>query len=202
MEFEELDKLTGETGEMKQNGEITNDIIPSPELSPVESHETKRANLMKRLKLKNKILTYQVKFKNELIAYDYKMQQLDSLTNEDLEMFLDEIQIAVRQRNSTQMISNFYFGACTLVEAVSLRMGCDVTGFASVLKQQEEVQKCLDEISLQYEEECFLPATVRLPVLTLQTLMNVYQFKRTDNVIETEMKKPVDKKIQEEYSDL
>ena len=164
--------------------------------------DTRRAQLMERLKLKNKILQYQEKFAEELKVYDYKMNQLDELSNPDLEVFLDEVKIAVRQRNSANMTKSFYFGMTNFVEKSACSMGYDITGFHNVLYQQKEIHKCLDELSLEFEDSLYIPAHVRLPYLTLQVALSIHSIRNTENIIKNEFKKKVDIETQAKYQDL
>ena len=157
---------------------------------------------MERLRLKNKILQYQEKFSEELVVYNYKMNKLDELSTGDLEVFLDEIKIAVRQRNSANMTKSFYFGAANFFEKTSTKMGYDITGFHNVLYSQKEIHKCLDEISLEFEDSLYMPAYVRLPYITLQVALSIGQMRKTENIINTELKKKVDDDLVNEYKDL
>lgn len=164
--------------------------------------DIRRGQLMERLKLKNKILAYQEKFAKELKVYDYKMDKLDEFSNEDLEVFLDEVKLCVRQRNSASMTKGMYFGAVNFVEKTSTKLGYDITGFHNVLYAQEEVHKCLDEIALEYEDSMYMPAHIRLPYITLQVAMSLYQIKKVETIIETGMKQEIKKELADEYSDL
>lgn len=164
--------------------------------------EIRKGQLMERLKLKSKILAYQEKFSKELKVYDYKMEKLDEFSNGDLEVFLDEIKIAVRQRNSASMTKSMYFGAVNFVEKAATKLNYNITGFHNVLYAQEEVHKCLDEIALEYEDSIYMPAYVRLPYITLQVALSLYQIKKVEDIVENEMKKEIKKEFIDEYADL
>lgn len=168
-----------------------------PEIQPVTKED-----ILDKLRLKHKILQYQEKFADELKVYDYKMKDLDQLSILDLQNFLEEIRIAVRQRNSTSMVKSFYFTGINFIEKTSTKLGYDLTGFHNVLFQEKEIHKCLDEISLEFEDSLYMPAYLRLPYVTLQVAMSVGQMRRTENVLNNEMKKKIDVEIEEAYSDL
>ena len=210
-EFDQLNNLTNQTIDdptSEKPPQINNDAnkLTPPDYSKAENYDnnpdTRRAQLMERLRLKNKILQYQEKFSDELKVYDYRMNQLDELSNPDLEIFLDEIKIAVRQRNSANMTKSFYFGAANFLEKGACKLGYDIKGFHNVLYNQKEIHKCLDEIALEYEDSLYMPAHVRLPYITLQVAMSLYEIKKTDNIINNELKKNVTKDVTEEYKDL
>lgn len=209
-EFNELNKISESS--IQSEDEITNSLDEltktnnNIDFSKAEHYdinpEIRRGQLMERLRLKSKILQYQEKFSNELKVYDYKMDKLDQLSNPDLEVFLDEIKIAVRQRNSLTMTKSFYFGAANFLEKGACKLGYDIKGFHNVLYQQQEIHKCLDEIALEYEDSLYMPAHVRLPYITLQVALSLYTIRNTENIINTEMKKTVSKEVINEYADL
>lgn len=167
-----------------------------------QNPDIRRGQLMERLKLKNKILAYQEKFTKELKVYDYKMDKLDEFSNEDLEVFLDEIKLCVRQRNSASMTKSMYFGGVNFLEKTATKLGYDITGLHNVLYAQEEIHKCLDEIALEYEDNMYMPAYVRLPYITLQVAMSLYQVKKVENIIENGMKAEIKREFEDEYKDL
>lgn len=167
-----------------------------------QNPQERQAQLMERLKLKSKILQYQEKFERELIAYQYKMDKLDEFSNEDLVVFLDEIKIAVRQRNSLNMTKSLYFGGCDFVEKFGGKVGYDIRGFKNVLSSTQEIHKCLDEIALEFEDTMYMPATVRLGFITLQVAMSLYEVRNTERIINTELNKPLKQEIADLYNDL
>lgn len=193
--------------EIKQPEEIPiNPTNQETDYSKAEVYDTnpdiRRGQLMERLKLKNKILAYQEKFSRELKVYDYKMEKLDEFSNEDLQVFLDEIKLCVSQRNSASMLKGMYFGAVNFVEKTSTKLGYDITGLHSVLYGQEQIHKCLDILSLEYEDSVYMPPHIMLGYLTLQVAMSVYQVKKIEKVVETGMKEEIKKELVEEYKDL
>lgn len=204
-EFDQLNNLSAAPENIETNEATVLEENPT-DFSKAEHYdtdpETRRGQLMERLKLKNKILQYQEKFSEELKVYDYKMDKLDQLSNPDLEIFLDEIKIAVRQRNSLSMTKSFYFGAANFIEKGACKLGYDIKGFHNVLYQQKEIHKCLDEIALEYEDSLYMPAHVRLPYITLQVALSLHTIRNTENIINNEMKKNVSKEVIDEYADL
>lgn len=206
-EFDELkqDNQGQDEGDVVTKGD-SGEVNTPMDFSKAEhfsnDNEVRMQQLMSRLKLKNKILTYQVKFREELLAYEYKMSQLDELSIPDLELFLQEIRIAVRQRNSSAMTKSFYFGAVNLFEKASSKVGFDVTGLHQSLYTQSEIHKCLDEIALEYEDSINMPAHIRLPFITLQAALSINAMNNTRNIINTEMNKTISKDLVDEYKDL
>lgn len=158
--------------------------------------------MIERLRLKTKLITYQEKFPDELKVYDFKMSNLENYSIEELETFLQEVQLAVRMRNSGNMIKNFYFGGIDFIEKASTKLGADLTGLHNILLQQKEVHKILDELSLLYEDQMLMPPHLRLAYTTLQVVLTVYQIKKTENIINKELEKKVPEEVLEEYKDL
>lgn len=194
--MDEFDKI--------KDDKTTNVEIPEPEPLPIYSPDPqeRRNQIIDRLRLKNKILQYQEKFREELVAYQYKMNMLEDMTTEDLDIFLDEIRIAVRQRNSANMTKTFYFGSVDFIEKASCSFGYDIKGLHAALYAQKEIHKCLDELSLEYEDNIQMPAHIRLPFITLQTVLSLYQVRKIENVIDAELKREVKKEIVDMYKDL
>jgi hypothetical protein len=181
--------------------------VAESDFSKAEHYDTnqdiRRGQLMERLKLKNKIIQYQDKFPDELKAYSYKMDKLDQFSNEDLQVFLDEIQIAVSQRNNVGLYKSIYFSGLKFLEKASSHMtGVNMGGLHNVLYGNPEVQKCLDEISLKYCDDLYMPAPVRLTYLSLQVCLTMYDIRKTEQVMNSEFKKPVKEELVKEYSDL
>ena len=165
---------------------------------PVKRNE----QLTERLKLKSKILQYQEKFPEELKAYMYKMDKLDSLSTEDLKIFIDELRIAVRQSGSMGIIKIGYFSTVEFVEKLSCKVGYNVKGFKDLLFQQKEIHKCLDELALEWQDNVYVPPLARLGFYTFQTAAMLHQVRSLENVTESEMKKKIPNEISEMYSDL
>ncbi len=167
-----------------------------------EDPDVRKGELMERLKVKSKILQYQQTFPDELLAYNYKMNQLDQFSTEDLRVFLDEIKIAVSQRNSTGLAKFAYFSAADVIEKIGCKIGYDIKGFKNILNANPEIHKCLNEIALEYADNIYVSPHVRLSFITLSVATNLYQIKKVENVVEKEIQKKIPDDIKEMYNDL
>lgn len=167
-----------------------------------ENPDVRKAELMERLKVKSKILQYQQTFPDELLAYNYKMNQLDQFSTEDLRVFLDEVKIVVSQRNSTGLAKFAYFSAVDVIEKIGCKIGYDIKGFKNILNANPEIHKCLNEIALEYADMIYVSPHIRLSFLTLSVATNLYQMKKVENVVEKEIQKKIPDDIREMYNDL
>jgi hypothetical protein len=202
IEFEEI------KNEVQGINELDNKLVNEPiqDFSLADSFsqdpEEQKKELIERLKIKTKILQYNSKFPQELEAYNYKMNQLDMLSIADLQIFLDEIKIAVNTNCGSNMLSHLYFGGVNVFERIAVKMGYQLTGFSSILKQQPDVYKCLDQISLEMGDNMYMPPHVRLAYLTLNAAIMCNNVQKVENVINNEIKKPIKEKLTIEYQDL
>lgn len=202
IEFEEIKQQVQTPEAEEETAKIPEEIDYSKASAYSEDPIKRSGELLERLKLKSKILAYQDKFKEELVAYQYKMNQLDLMSNPDLSIFLEEIKVAVNTRSGGQMVHHLYFGGVNLVEKMATKMGYNLTGFSSVLKGQPDVIKTLNQISLEQEDNFYISPHVRLAYLTMNAMMMCYQVKKTEAVINNEIKRQVKKELTVEYQDL
>jgi len=102
------------------------------------------------LQIKTKILRYKEIFPQQLAVYDYRMENLDSLTTEELKYLLEEISLAVSTRNSSGLTKMFYFSGTELVEKVGCALNFQIQGLSNALQQNAAIHDCLNEIMLKY----------------------------------------------------
>lgn len=170
--------------------------------APQESSEERFDRILNEQRIKNKILRYKVSFGKYLLAYDYKIEQMDDLTIEQLEKLVQEIEIAVSCRTSGNMLKSYYIGTVQMVEKIAPILSLNLQGLSSVLENNQAIQETLDELSIKYDVLQSQSPESRLAFLTLQTVMALNNRNRQIDTVKQVINEPVKKEVIEKYSDL
>lgn len=179
-----------------------NDITETKSAVVQESSEERFESILSEQRLKNKILRYKVSFGKYLLAYDYKIEQMDELSMDQLERFAQEIEIAVSCRTSGNMLKSYYIGSVQMVEKVAPLLSMNLQGLSAVLENNQAIQETLDELSIKYDVLQAQPPEARLAFLTLQTVMALNNRNKQIDAVKTVVNEPVKKEIIEKYADL
>lgn len=121
-----------------------NDITETKSAVVQESSEERFERILSEQRLKNKILRYKVSFGKYLLAYDYKIEQMDELSMDQLERLAQEIEIAVSCRTSGNMLKSYYIGSVQMVEKVAPLLSMNLQGLSAVLENNQAIQETLD----------------------------------------------------------
>lgn len=179
-----------------------NDITETKSAVVQESSEERFERILSEQRLKNKILRYKVSFGKYLLAYDYKIEQMDELSMDQLERLAQEIEIAVSCRTSGNMLKSYYIGSVQMVEKVAPLLSMNLQGLSAVLENNQAIQETLDELSIKYDVLKAQPPEARLAFLTLQTVMALNNRNKQIDAVKTVVNEPVKKEIIEKYADL
>lgn len=202
---ENVIELETEQAPKKTRKPQVSDIIAEPEEDSEPEEESEQDKFKKIIELqglKNKILRYKVSFDKYLIAYDYKIQDLDNLTLEQLKTLLTEIEICVSSRTSGNMLKNYYCSAVEVGERMAPFLGLNLTGLSKVLGESDQVRECLEELSIKYDVLQYTKPEVRLAYITLQTIFAINTHNKKINEINKVMEASVKKEVIEEFKDL
>jgi len=156
----------------------------------------------KKLKIKSKIFQYLETFPDELRGYRDVLQYIDTYDLEKLESVKKEIAIVASTRSSTGMYKNLYYGSCQFVEKFSTHLGYSLDGFTSLVKENKEIDKCLNEIILQFDTDTYIEPQYRLILYTFQMAMATHKAKNVKNVYEKILTKKIKPDIKKKYKDL
>lgn len=202
-EFDELDKLTTHEEEEQSEAEPEPEPIDYNKASAYSSDPVERLNQLKlRSGLKSKLNHCRTLFKEELAGYEDRLTDIDNLPNEDLKLLLDEVKMAISVRRSSNLVKPLYFTGLEFIEKISCRFGYNIEGVHQMMYKNIEVHKCLDEISLDFDDSMYMPAYMRLGIITLQTVVGVYEMKRVEDTLKNEMSRKVKSEVVNEYKDL
>lgn len=199
MEFEELET----------NNEPTEEPINSPssfkyvnETGEELSAEERQQKMIERMKLKNKIMRYRELFPHYLSHFEYRIEEIDRMSEREMEFLIEELSVAVNTRNSSGLTKMLYFESCRFLEVGGSMAGLQVAGLSEALKQNQAIHDVLNELSLKYESDMFMQPEIRLAYLTLTTAVSLHKLNSSGNVISGFLKKEVPKNIADEYKDL
>ena len=169
----------------------------------IESQQPNRQQqILERLRIKSKILRYKEFFPKQLMVYEYRMENLDALSTEDLQDLLYEIQLAVSCRNSAGLIKSCYFSGIGLTERIGCAMNYKLQGLSEALQQSQEVHDCLNELSLKYEDAIYTSPEIRLANATLQAIIGLHKLNSSNITINDVLSKKVPGDLQDEFGDL
>lgn len=192
----EFDELKNDSA--IEDGQPTPEAPPEPELTPEERHKL----ILDKMKLKNKILRYKELFPGIFKNFDYRIQDLDQMEIRDLEYLLEELSVCVNTRNTSGLTKMLYFESVRIVEGTGSMVGLQINGLAEALKQNQAVHDVLNELSLKYENDCFMQPEVRLAYLTATTVLSLHKLNSSGNTINNYLSSKVPDNLVNDYKDL
>lgn len=198
MEFEELENT--------QPNETEEEAPPKPlyvnDAGEELSGEERQQKMIERMKLKNKIMRYRELFPHHLAHFEYRMEEIDQMSDRELEFLIEELSIAVNTRNSSGLTKMLYFESCRFLEVGGAMVGLQVAGLSEALKQNQAIHDVLNELALKYENDMFMQPEIRLAYLTCTTAVALHKLNSTGNTISNFLSKEVPKSVADEYADL
>jgi hypothetical protein len=166
------------------------------------SGEERQKKMIDRMKLKNKIMRYRELFPHHLAHFEYRMEEIDKMSEREMEFLIEELSIAVNTRNSSGLTKMLYFESCRFLEIGGAMAGMQIAGLSEALKQNQAIHDVLNELALKYESDMFMQPEIRLAYLTCTTAVSLHKLNSTSNTINGFLQKEVSKNITEEYKDL
>ncbi len=157
---------------------------------------------LKKMTLKNKLISYRTNFAKYLEAYDLTLTTLNSLSMEELEMLADEIKIVIETRGSGNMLKFYYIGGVDMFERIAPVIGMNLNGLSEILKNNEAIQETLNELSIKYDVLHTQPAESRLAFLTLNAILAINNRNKQLDSITKIVEGKVAKNVVDEFSDL
>lgn len=155
---------------------------------------------LKKMSLRNKLISYKTNFGKYLEGYD--LSNISSLSMTELETLLQEVQIVVETRNSGNMLKFYYIGGIDVVERVAPIVGMNLRGLSEIMKNNDPIQECLNELSIKYDVLSAQPVEARLAFLTLNTILAVNNRNKQTESINKIVEGKVSKTVVDEFKDL
>lgn len=155
-------------------------------------------------KLRLSIMRYKQLFPNHLILYGDRLtlENLEKLTQDQLQRFLDEVKITVGSRNSASMITTSYMSAMGLAETLGPKLNMKLQGLQASLMNNQMIMETLTEISLEYESLAYINPIQRLAIQTGQHILFLHQQNKANEQKEIFLKENTKKEIVEEFKDI
>ena len=161
-------------------------------------HET----IIRLLKKKNKILRYQTLFPHYLSHVQYKFQDLDIMTEDQLDYLLKELDIIISSSNNSMLTHTVFYGAIDTTEKLAPIFSFNLSGLSQTLKEDQEVNDILNELSLKYDDITATPPEYRIILKILKTGF-VLNAQNKHNVRYKEyLEKSISRDVQEKYKNL
>jgi hypothetical protein len=194
-----------ETDENKQEDQPIEDIPPfdpnifnmpltpiTPILSPEETKEKRKMIIH----IKNYIKTFPDSLE------EFKNMDLSYKTIPELNNLMEEIKLTVCNSNNGDLFLGLFHGGCDLLESVGPIVKYDLTGLKFIATKNENVIKCVKEISLEYQQLNYIRPEKRLLMLMLTLCYGVNNMNKINNNINNHLNKDIDNKISDKYNDL
>jgi len=192
---------TKETEKEQEKEQI--DIIPpfdpsvlnipfEPVLSPEECKEKR--------KLIIHIRNYIKSFPD--ILDEFKNIDLSSKNINDLNNLIEEIKLTVCNSNNGDLFLGIFQGGCDIIENIAPMINYDLTGLKYIASKNDNVIKCVKEISLEYQQLNYIRPEKRLFLLMFAMCYGVNNMNKLNNHINTHLNSDIDVKINDKYNDI
>ena len=100
------------------------------------------------------------------------LKQKDIVELEDL---LKELQVAVMNKNSSQLLNEVYYLGTGIAEGITqnpkIKPKCDLTGFSKIVKEDEQIQDTLEVLNLSYGDIASLSPEKKIILLTFSSAL-------------------------------
>lgn len=192
----------------KQNKDVEEVIRKvTSENADVEQPSEQAEDPQARRKLIMKLKKYQISF-GQYVNDTMNHHDLETLDMKQLQQLLEEIKLIVACRGQSNVVREFYYGGCQLLEAVSPKLlGTNLNGFTQAIQSSEDIALTLDEISIEMDMLEYISPEQRLVIATMGILkntyiMNKYLVAQTKAVESNITQLDVNKDIIESYADI
>jgi hypothetical protein len=202
MEFGELESENLQDTENAEPEQKNNNFEYLNEAGEELTSEERQKKMIERMKLKNKIMRYRELFPQYLAHFEYRMEEIDQMTEKEMLFLIEELSIAVNTRNSSGLTKMLYFESCRFLEVGGGMAGLQIAGLSEALRQNQAIHDVLNELSLKYESDMFMQPEIRLAYLTCTTAISLHKLNSNGHVIGNFLKQEVPKNIADEYKDL
>lgn len=169
---------------------------------PEEEEQDDFENTLEILKIKHKIIRYSQSFGKYLEIFTSRLGMMDDLDLPQLKKLLMEIEIAVRARTSGNMCRTYYMNAMQVAEKVAPFIGMNLNGLFAIMNQNEQINECLEELSIKYDVMHHVNPEIRLGFITLNTVLALNSQNKKINKVAEILDQAVKAEHIEDYKDL
>ena len=118
----------------------------------------------------------------ESLGFNLSPCSLKSKSIEDLEQLLQELKVSVSNKNSSSIVNEIYYLGTGIAEGVSqhpkIKDKCDLLGLTKNIKENEEIQDCIECLSLSYGDICSISPEKKIVMLTLSSALKTASINR------------------------
>lgn len=161
-------------------------------LSPEEQKEKRK----KIIKIKNYLKTFPD------ILVDFVSIDTKNMSLKDLDDMIEEIRLTVSCGNNSELLVNGFLMGCNIYEKTASYMGVDLDGFSNIVSRDQNIIKCIKEISLEYQNLNYIPPEKRLIMMMFALSYGVYNMNNMKKHINYNTKKNINDEIINKYNDL
>lgn len=163
-----------------------------PVLSPEECKEKRKIIIH----IKNYIKSFP-EFLDEFKNMDLASKNIHELNN-----IIEEIKLTVCNSNNGDLFVGLFQGGCDIIESVAPMINYDLTGLKYIACKNDNVIKCVKEISLEYQQLNYIRPEKRLFLLMFAMCYGVNNMNKINNHINNHLNNDIDLKLKDKYNDL
>ena len=132
------------------------------------------------------------RFKSYLdgLGFNLSSSSLKQKSIIELEDLQKELQVAVMNKNSSSIISEVYYMGAGVMEGVSqhpnIKPRFDLTGFNKMIKEDENLQDCLEVLNLNYGDITSLSPEKKVVLLTFSSAIKCASVNKMLNALKTQ----------------
>lgn len=167
-------------------------VMPIPTLSPEEAKEKRKVIIH----IKNYIRSFPESLE------EFRNIDLSSKSTPELNNIMEEIKLTVCNSNNGDLFVGLFQGGCDLIESVAPIVNYDLTGLKYIACKNENVIKCVKEISLEYQQLNYIRPEKRLMLLMFTLCYGVNNMNKINNHINNHLNNDIDNNIFDKYDDL
>lgn len=194
-----IDEYIGQDKKQDKSTELLEDKINSPEVRPQPVTEPPEYKIPIINKIRN---YYSSSFRDQISNIMLSQEQLELMSIAELKSHLESVQNAVSMRCNKSFNEMIFFSGFSFIEATACKFGLEVQGFATIMRQEQEVQLLIEELGLKYQDYISVKPEYRLLGICLITLNKLHIQRRATKEISNSLSKPIPEATVNEYKDL
>lgn len=167
-----------------------------PKFEPVLSPEECKEKRMLIIHIRNYIKSFP-EFLEEFKNIDFTSKNISELKN-----IIEEIKLTVCNSNNGELFLGIFHGGCDLLESCAPIINYDLTGLKYIATKNENIIKCIKEISLEYQQLNYIRPEKRLMLLMFTLCYGVNNHNKATKYLNNHLDNDIDNKICDKYNDI
>ena len=133
---------------------------------------------------------------------EFKDFNLTDKTISELNDLKEEMQRTVSSSKGLKMFNGILYAGCDVLEKGAPRIGYDLTGLKQICMQNEDVEQCVQEIALEYQQDQNVRPEKRLMLMMLSMCYGINYMNKMKLDVKNNSDKDINKDLNKKYSDL